>query len=184
MAKQRLKGKTVVILIADGYFEHEYLFPYYRFKEEGANVITAGLKPGIVYGEGNLSGMNGLEANVDVGIVDVSIDLTDILFLPGGIYGPLFLRVDKNVQSFIQEYFNRGKLICSICHAPWILISAGILKGRRISCPFDMAPDVTGAGAEFVFHSVVADGNLLSAAGQALLPEMFMELFDTYFPEA
>jgi len=176
----RLDGKTVVLLIADGYFEHEYFFPYYRFKEEGAKVITAGLTHGVVYGEGN-NGRDGLAAEVEIAAADLNVSEIDILFLVGGVYGPLFLRVSKDIQVLVRECFKLEKLVCSICHAPWILISADVLKGRKISCPHDMAPDVIGAGAEYIRNAVVADGNLLSAGGQRLLPEMFRELFKTYY---
>jgi protease I len=182
MAEMRLEGKTAAILIADGYFEHEYWFPYYRFKEEGAKVITAGLKPGVVYGEGNLSGTNGLRAKIDTALTDLDINEISILFLPGGTYGPLFLRADEGVQKFVREYFATGRLLCAICHAPWILVSAGVLKGRRVSCPNDISPDIIGAGAEYIPGAVVSDGNLLSAAGQAWLPEMFRTIFEKYFP--
>jgi len=183
MAKLRLAGKNIVILMTDGYYEHEYLFPYYRFLEEGAKVITAGLKPGTVFGEGNDSGTNGLKAQVDVAVTDLKIDEIDVLFIPGGLYSPMWLRPNENVQKLVRECFERNILVCTICHAPWILVSAGVLKGRKITCPYDMSPDVTGAGAEYLRQKVVVDGNLLSADGFRSLPEMFRTFFDVYFPD-
>lgn len=178
-----LKGKTVYILIADGYHEHEFWFPYYRFREEGANVIVAAPNIGTVYGEGR-HGKDGLEAIADTAISDLSDKtdkLPDILFLPGGIYGPLSLRAIPKVQNYVRNCMDAGKLICSICHAPWILISAGVLKGKTVSAPGDIAPDIIGAGGNYSSDKVTLDRNLLTAQYFACLPEMFQVMFTQCF---
>jgi len=180
MASMKLKGKTAVLLIAEGYYEHEYWYPYYRFLEEGAEVITAGITPGIVRGEG-IHGTDGLKAEVKVAVSDLKTDAFDILFLPGGIYGPMELRDNDGVLDLVRKCFKENKLVCTICHSPWILVSAGVLKGRKITCPRDISADVIGAGAEFIFQPVVVDGNLLSAEAYFSMPEMFRALFDIYF---
>ena len=173
----RLKGKNVTILIADGYHEHEFWFPYYRFREEGADVLVAAPEAGIVYGEGR-HGKDGLEAEALVRISDLPERLPDILFLPGGIYGPLSLRVIPGVLNYVRRCMDEGKLVCAICHAPWILVSAGVVKGKAISAPRDMAEDITGSGGIYSPEKVSLDGNLLSAHYYACLPEMFRVLFD------
>lgn len=174
--ERRLTGKTVVILIAEGYHEHEFWFPYYRFLEEGATVIVAAPEAGIVYGEGR-NGKDGLEAKADIPIRALPEALPDILFLPGGIFGPLTLRFMEAVQNYVKRCVDEGVLVCAICHAPWILISANVLKGRTVSCPPDMSWDVIGAGAVFSSNAVTLDGNLLTAEYFACLPEMFQVLF-------
>ena len=168
----RLNKKTVVILIAKGYHDHEFWFPYYRFLEEGANVIVAAPKAGTVYGEGR-SGKDGLEAKADIPISELPDALPDILFLPGGIYGPLELRNIPAVQEYVRRCIESNVLVCAICHAPWILVSAGVLNGRVVSCPDDISWDVTGAGATFSRDAVTLDGNLLTAVYFGYLPEMF-----------
>ena len=177
----RLKGKTAVILIAEGYHDHEFWFPYYRFVEEGAEVVVAAPKAGIVYGEGR-NGKDGLEAMADIAISDLSTDLPDILFLPGGIYGPLELRSIEAVRNYVKRCMDANRLVCAICHGPWILSAADVLKGRKVACPRDMQWDVTGAGGIYSPDPVVLDGNLLTAHYYGNLPEMFRVLFTECMP--
>ena len=172
----RLMGKTVYIFIAEGYHEHEFWFPYYRFREEGANVITVAPIAGIIYGEGR-HGKDGLAAKADIAISDLPDKLPDILFLPGGIFGPLSLRVIPEVQSYVRRCMDAGILVCAICHAPWILISAGVIKRKTVSAPKDMAPDIIGGGGNYSQDKVSLDGNLLTAEYFACLPEMFQVMF-------
>ena len=176
----KLKGKTVVILIAEGYHDHEFWFPYYRFLEEGAKVVVAAPKAGIVYGEGR-NGKDGLEAEANISIDELSETLPDILFLPGGIYGPLELRSMKSVQNYVKRCMEANVLVCAICHAPWILTAADVVKGKTVSCPKDMSWDVTGAGATYTTERVSLDGNLLTAEYYGCLPEMFQTLFNEYY---
>ena len=173
---KRLTGKTVVILIAEGYHEHEFWFPYYRFLEEDATVIVAAPQAGVVYGEGR-NGKDGLEAIADIAINELPETLPDILFLPGGIYGPLTLRNMESVQKYVKRCVEEGILVGAICHAPWILISADVVRGKTVSCPPDMSWDVVGAGATYSSEAATLDGNLLTAVYFARLPEMFQLLF-------
>ena len=176
----KLKGKNVHILIADGYHEHEFWFPYYRFLEEGAEVTVFAPGAGILYGEGR-HGKDGLEAKADKAISDLPQELPDILFLPGGIYGPLALRSMVEVQKYVKRCMDAGVLVCSICHAPWILVSADAVRGKIISAPEDIAPDIIGAGGKYTVDKVSLDGNLLSAEYFAYLPQMFQVLFTRCF---
>lgn len=171
----RLKNRTVVIIIAEGYTEHEYWFPYYRFKEEGANVITAGPETGVVLGEGR-HGKDGLPATITHTIEQAASLKVDAIYLTGGIYGPLELRYHTPTLDFVRDAMEKNIIVAAICHSPWILVSADVLKGRRVSCPPDMAIDVINAGAEFVEEKCVRDGNLITAEYYACLPEHFRVL--------
>ena len=175
-----LKEKTVVILIAEGYHDHEFWFPYYRFKEEGAKVIVAAPEAGIIYGEGR-NGKDGLPAKADIAISELPEELPDILFLPGGIFGPLTLRNMCEVREYVKNCADSGVLVCAICHAPWILTAADVLRGRKVSCPEDMQWDVTGAGAVYSRDDVTLDGNILTAIYFGFLPEMFRVMFNGGF---
>ena len=177
----RLEGKTAIILIAEGYHDHEFWFPYYRFVEEGAKVIVAAPKAGIVYGEGR-NGKDGLEAEADIAINDLPNTPPDILFLPGGIYGPLELRAIKEVRDYVNKCMDANILICAICHGPWILSAADVIRGRTVACPRDMQWDVTGAGGTYSPENVVLDGNLLTAHYYGNLPEMFQLMFSKCVP--
>jgi protease I len=171
-----LSGKRVAILIATGYHEHELLFPYYRLKEAGADVTVAGPEAGVtVLGEGR-HGTDGLPFATEAAIGDLDADRVDALHLPGGIYGPLALRARGDVCALVRAMVERGKLVGAICHAPWILVSAGVVKGRKIACPEDMAVDVQNAGGLYVPDRAVQDGPLVTAVYFGYLPE-YMRLF-------
>jgi len=167
-----VKGKNILIIIAEGHHEHEFWFPYYRFKEAGANVIVAAPQKGIVAGEGR-NGKDGLFAKADYDLREVHGMEIDGIFLPGGIYGPLELRVDKDVLQILKKANDENKWIAAICHAPWILISAGLVKGKKIACPDDMADDVISAGGTYIREGAVADGNIYTAVYFGVLPELF-----------
>lgn len=167
-----LKGCRVVIVIADGYHEHEFWFPYYRFKEEGAEVIVAGPETGTVYGEGR-NGKDGLPAQVVYTIEEAAEMDFDVLYLPGGIFSPLKLRAHPPTLELVRRAMDKDIIVAAICHAQWVLVSAGVLKGRELTCPGDMADDVINAGGVFVDKECVRDGNLITAVYFGYLPQQF-----------
>ena len=170
-----LPGKRVGILIATGYHEHELLFPYYRLKEAGAEVVVAGPEAGAtLLGEGR-HGRDGLPFVTEAGISDLTVEELDAVHLPGGIYGPLELRAREDVCALVRAMVDGGKVVGAICHAPWILISAGVVKGRKIACPEDMAVDVENAGGVYVKERVVRDGPLVTGVYFGYLPEYMRE---------
>lgn len=166
------QGKRVAIIVDTGTHDHEFWFPYYRFLEEGAQVVVAGLEPGQVLGEG-VNGKDGLPIPVDCKIDELQAEEIDLLFLPGGIYGPLRLRMCQPLLELVRACHARGTLICSICHAPWILISAGLVQGRTIACPPDIAVDIENAGGVPTEEPAVLDKGVLSSVYFGRLPEMF-----------
>lgn len=170
-----LTGKRILIVIAEGYHEHEFWFPYYRFLEAGAEVVTAGPKPGPVVGEGR-HGKDGLLAEVDCSVEDAAGRPFDCVFLPGGIYGPLTLRNHRPTLKLVKEAMDRRVIVGAICHAQWILVSAGVVAGRSLTCPPDMADDVRNAGGVYLKEKCVVDGNLVTAVYFAYLPAMFQAL--------
>ena len=168
----RYQGKRVAIIVDTGTHDHEFWFPYYRFLEEGAQVVVAGLEPGQVLGEG-VNGKDGLPIPVDCKIDELRAEEIDLLFLPGGIYGPLRLRMCQPLIELVRACHARGTLICSICHAPWILISAGLVRRRTIACPPDIAVDIENAGGVPTEEPAVLDKGVLSSVYFGRLPEMF-----------
>jgi protease I len=171
-----LPGKRIGILIATGYHEHELLYPYYRLKEAGADVVVAGPEAGaVLLGEGR-HGKDGLEFTTEAAISDLSPDGLDALHLPGGIFGPLELRAREHACRLVRDMVEREKVVGAICHAPWILISAGVVRGRKIACPDDMAIDVENAGATYVCEKAVRDGPLVTSVYFGYLPE-YMTMF-------
>ena len=175
----RLAGKRIALLAADGTHEHEFWTPYYRFREEGADVVVCGPAAGVVYrGEGR-DGKNGLDlAPTDRAIADVSADDLDALVIPGGIYGPLELRDHEPTVALVRAMDRAGKVIGAICHGQWVLVSADVLRGRRATSPGDIAVDLRNAGAEWVPDEAVRDGNLITAVYFGYLPAFLRLLVD------
>jgi protease I len=174
-----LEGKTVALLSVTGTHEHEFWVPYYRFLEEGAQVLVCGPEAGVVYrGEGRC-GRDGLDlAPTDRAIADVDAEEIDALVIPGGIYGPLALRNHEPTLRLVRAMDQRGKVIGAICHGQWVLVSADVLRGRLATSPNDIAVDLRNAGAEWVEERAVRDGNLVTAVYFAYLPEFLRALID------
>ncbi|MFP4058143.1 MAG: DJ-1/PfpI family protein [Candidatus Brocadiia bacterium] len=171
----RLEGCRVALVIAEGYHEHEFWFPYYRFREEGAEVTVAGPQVGTVLGEGR-HGRDGLRAEVQCTVEEAAATDPHVVYLPGGIYSPLRLRAHEPTLRLVRRAMERGRVVGAICHAQWVLVSAGVVAGRRLTCPPDMSDDVRNAGGTYVEEKCVRDGNLVTAVYYAYLPEQFRML--------
>ena len=165
----------MAILIAEGFHDHEFWYPYYRFKEEGAEVVVGGVKAGIIYGEGR-HGTDGLPARVEYTVEEVADLALDALYLPGGMYCPRTLRAHEPTLELVRDCMAKSLPMAAICHGSWILVSAGVAKDRKISCPRDMSVDVENAGGTYVVDPCVRDGNIFTAVLFRYLPEQFREL--------
>ena len=171
----KMKGKKVILLIERGFTDPELWYPYYRFLEEGAEAYITSINRGILRGEAgpNNHTMLGWEADV-THTVDEAMQMDfDILFLVGGVFAPMFLRNVKSVKELVRKSINANKLTCAVCHAPQILISADVVRGKKISCPRDMAVDIVNAGGIYTEDPAVIDGCLLTSESFNTLPEMF-----------
>ncbi len=169
------RGCRVAIILATGYHDHEFWFPYYRFREAGAEVTVAGPTKGVVHGEGR-NGKDGLPAKVTHTIEEIKDQPFDLIYLPGGIWAPLIQRNHAPTRELIRNAMKNDVLVAAICHASWVLVSADVVKGKRIACPEDMAVDVKNAGGIFVPDRCVQDGNLITAVFFGYLPEQFRVL--------
>ncbi len=166
----KLKGKRIAILAEDIYEDLELWYPLLRMKEEGAEVKIIGTGSANQY-----TGKHGLPVQVDLSADQVRADDFDAVIVPGG-YAPDRMRRYEALLRFVREAFEKGKLIASICHGPWVLISAGILKGRTATCFFAIKDDVVNAGAKYVDQEVVRDGNLITSRMPADLPAFCREI--------
>lgn len=166
----KLKGKRVVIFVEKLYNELEFWYPYFRFKEEGAEVKIVAPKMETYIGK-----YGGLPVKPDLTSKEINPDDFDAVFVPGG-YCPDYLRAHKSITDFVKEMYERGNLVASICHGAWVLISAGIVKGKRITSTITIKDDVINAGAEFVDKEVVVDGNIVTSRKPDDLPFMLPEI--------
>jgi protease I len=150
-------GQKVLVLAADLFEDMELLYPVCRLREEGVEVTIAGLNMADVTGK---KGHGPVE--VDATVDDVDPAAFDALVIPGG-FAPDKLRRSKPVLSLVEAFNAAGKPVAFICHAGWVPISAGIIKGRRATSVDAIRDDMVNAGADWVDEPTVVDGNLISA---------------------
>jgi protease I len=165
----KLKGKKVAVLAEEMYQEMELWVPYYRLKEEGADVKLVGPE------KKTYKSKLGYPVNTDVAAADVSAKDFDGVVIPGG-YAPDMMRRYPAILNLVRDCFNQGKPIAAICHAGWVPASAGILKGKTATCFFAIKDDVINAGAKYVDEEVVVDGNLITSRTPGDLPAFCREL--------
>ncbi len=161
---EKLKGKKVVILVAEQFQDMEVMYPYYRFIEEGAEVITAGTGSLEVY-----TGKYGYPIKATTSAGNLSAAEIDAIIIPGG-WAPDFLRRYEFVNKLVFEAFNKGKVIASICHGGSVLVSAHVLKGKNATAFKAIKEDMVYAGCNFIDKDVVVDGNLITSRTPDDLP--------------
>ena len=159
-----LKGKNVIILIEDMFNVFEFWYPYYRLKEAGAQVTVVGSGRAEVF-----TGKPATEAKADLRADDVSADDYDGVVIPGG-YAPDMMRRFPAMVNLVKAMDDGGKLVAAICHAGWMLASADIISGRKLTSFFAIRDDLVHAGAEWVDQAVVVDGNLITSRTPDDLP--------------
>lgn len=156
-----LKGKTIAILATDGFEEVELADPKKALGKAGATIHV------IAPHGGEIKGWNssdwGRSAKVDRELSLASIEDYDALVIPGGTMNPDRLRVDTRAVAFVKQFFDAGKPVASICHGPWILIEADVVRGRKITSWPSLKTDLKNAGATWVDEPVVVDGNLTTS---------------------
>jgi len=160
----RLVGKKVLSLVDEEFEDLELWYPVYRVREEGAEVVLAGAKKGFQY-----TGKYGVPAVADVAFEEVEIDAYDGLLVPGG-WAPDKLRRYPEVLSMVRRMDELGKPIGQICHAGWVLISAKILQGKRVTSTPGIRDDMENAGAIWLDEPVVVDGHIVSSRRPPDLP--------------
>ena len=139
-------------------------------------MTVAGPEVGVaVAGEGR-HGTDGLLFETNAAIHDLRADDLEALHIPGGIYGPLELRDREDVRQLVRAMVAQDKVVGAICHGPWVLVSAGVVAGRKIACPRDMAVDVENAGGTYVAEAAVTDGPIVTSVYYGYLPE-YMRAF-------
>lgn len=158
----------ILIISADNFEDTELLVPYYRFKEEGMQVDVASLK------KGSIKGKRGYEVAVDKTLDGVDPREYEVLILPGG-KAPGILRQDTHALKIAKYFFKEDKPVSAICHGPQILISAGLLKGKKSTSYKSVAKELKDAGAVYEDKEVVVDGNLVTSRQPSDIPAFMRE---------
>jgi deglycase len=156
-----ISDKRIMILSANGFEQSELMVPKQKLEEAGAKVDVVSLKVGEI--RGWKDGDWGETIDVDRTIDAVTVDEYDALVIPGGQMNPDFLRADEDAVAFVRDFFDSKKPVAAICHAPWVLVEAGIAKGRQMTSYHSMATDLKNAGAKWVDKEVVVDEGLITS---------------------
>jgi len=173
----KLKGKRIAVLAADGFEEIELTGPVWYLKQLGAQVdiVAPKYNPaperfGLVYPEMSKTHIMAIQYLQPVGWIkfdhtadQVKASDYDAVFIPGGAWNPDNLRQDKDVIKLVQDFNKAGKLIAAICHAPVVLASADILKGKKLTGYWNIQTDLKNAGGTVEEAPVVTDGNLVTS---------------------
>jgi protease I len=163
MADKTLRGRRIAILAADGFEKVELMVPCKALKKAGAEVEIVSLRHGRIRGVNvhEPAGKIGVDKTLD----EVSPQDYDGLLIPGGLINPDLLRQSAKAREFVRAFDEAKKPIASICHGPWVLISAERLQGRTLTAWPGIRDDVVNAGATWLDQEVVRDGNLVTSRG-------------------
>jgi protease I len=173
-----LKGKRVAILAENLYQEMELWVPYYRLKEEGAEVTVVGAG-----GAKSYASKHGYPVNVDAQADAVKAVEFDAVVVPGG-YAPDMMRRHESMVRLVREAAQQGKVVAAICHAGWMLASAGAIKGRTVTSFPSIKDDMINAGGQWVDKEVVVDGNLITSRRPDDLPAFCREIVNALAKKA
>jgi protease I len=160
MGKELTKTK-VAILVANGFEQSELTVPRDRLRAAGAQVDIVSPEKGKVKGWRHTDW--GDEFEVDLALDDASADDYDALVLPGGQMNPDFLRGNRKAVELVREFVESGKPTAAICHGPWTLVEADVVRGRQLTSYHSIKTDIRNAGGEWVDQEVVVDGNLVTS---------------------
>jgi deglycase len=157
-----ISGKRVMILAANGFEQSELMVPKQKLEDAGATVDIVSLKVGEIRGWKHDDWGDSIE--VDRTIDAVTPDEYDALVIPGGQINPDLLRADEDAVAFVRDFYETGKPIAAVCHAPWVLVEAGLARGgRKMTSYHSMATDVKNAGANWVDKEVVVDQGVITS---------------------
>jgi deglycase len=176
--KQRLDGKKVAILVANGFEQVELTGPKEALDKAGAD--TEIISPAGETVRGWEETKWGKTFRVDVPLKKAKADDYDALLLPGGVMNPDKLRLDPKAVQFVRAFFDAAKPVAAICHGPWTLIDAGVAKGRRLTSYPSIKSDLKNAGAEWVDEPVVVDNGLVTSRKPADIPAFNRKMLEEF----
>lgn len=157
----RLAGKRIAILSTHGFEQSELEQPLVRLREEGATVHVVSPEDGEIRGWDDKDW--GRAVPVDRNLSEVNAGDYDALVIPGGQINPDLLRADPRAVELVKDFYNAGKPVAAICHGPWLLIEAGVVKGRRATSYKSIKTDMINAGAKWSDEPVVVDQGLITS---------------------
>jgi protease I len=169
-----LKGKKVAILAADMFERVELEEPRKALEDAGADVEIVSIHGGEIQGFDHFEPASTLR--VDRTVEEVSADDYDALMIPGGVGNPDQLRGDENAVAFVRGFHDAGKAMAVICHGPWVLVEAGVVRGKRVTSWATLETDIRNAGGDWVDQEVVVDGNVVTSRKPDDIPAFNREM--------
>ena len=168
-----LSGKRIALLAEDNYQELELWYPLLRFREAGAQVTVVGREKGLIH-----TSKLGYEVTTDAAASDIRPQDYDAVIIPGG-YAPDLMRRNPAMVGLVRDAYHQGKVVAAICHAGWMLVSADIVRSKRLTSFISIKDDMVNAGANWVDETVVRDGNLITSRVPPDLPFFCKEIIST-----
>jgi protease I len=161
MPEKKLQGKKVAILAADMVEQVELVEPRRALEDAGAQTELISIHPGEIQGFNHFDPAD--KHKVDRTVEEVQASDYDALFVPGGVGNPDQLRGDENAVSFVRDFFEAAKPVAVICHGPWILVEADVVRGRKLTSWPTLQSDIRNAGGNWVDQEVVVDQGLVTS---------------------
>jgi len=174
----KLEGRKVAILVADGFEQVEMTKPREALEEAGAETKIVSLKSGQIQGMHHAD--KGDKFEVDLTLDDARPDNFDALMIPGGLINPDSLRSDKRALQFARHFFQTGKPVAAICHGPQVLISADLVRGRKMTSWPAIEADLRNAGAHWVNEEVVVDNGLVTSRKPDDIPAFNKKMIEEF----
>jgi deglycase len=174
----RLTGKKIAFLATDMVEQVELTGPWEALEGEGAELELVSIKDGEIQGFNHYD--KGDTFKVDKTVEEVTASDYDALVLPGGVGNPDTLRMDENAVEFVHEFFRQGKPVGAICHAPWLLIEAGVVRDRTVTSWPSLTTDLSNAGANRVDQEVVVDNGLVTSRKPDDIPAFNAKLIEEF----
>ena len=179
MSDDQLAGKRIAFLVApEGVEQVELTDPWEAVEQAGGTPVLLSLEPGKIQAFNHLDKADTFE--VDQTVADADPETFAALVLPGGVANPDNLRMDEDAVELVRSFFDAGKPVAAICHAPWTLIEADVVRGRRLTSWPSLQTDLRNAGAEWVDEEVVVDDNLVTSRKPDDLPAFTAEMVDLF----
>lgn len=173
-----LDGKKVAILVANGFEEVELTEPRRALEQAGARVEIVSPEDGSVRAWAETDW--GQEVKVDRSLSDARPDDYDALLLPGGVMNPDHLRKNERAVEFTRSFFEAGKPVAAICHAPWLLVEAGVVRDREVTSYESIRTDLKNAGARWVDREVVVDSGLVTSRNPDDIPAFNRKMIEEF----
>ena len=174
----RLDGKKVAILVTDGFEQVEMTKPRDELDEAGAETKIVSLKPGKIQGMHHAD--KGDKFDVDLTLDEARPEQFDTLLIPGGLMNPDSLRSNDDALEFTRHFFRERKPVAVICHGPWVLIDAGVVRGRTLTSWPAIKTDVKNAGGKWINEEVVVDNGLVTSRKPDDIPAFNRKMIEEF----